>query len=129
LTDNFNDFKAKLRTQVLASSTVTNLIGQRFLGAEIATMRDVVFPMATFITLAGEEHIVLQTFDMTIKTFSDKHYDEAHNVYSAIRDTLYNTLINSDLAIIRPVSNPVDTFDEGSRLFSVNARYRVHRII
>jgi hypothetical protein len=128
--DKFNVFKASLRNYVLESATVTTLIGQRFYGAYLATIfhTDDMFPLATFEPESGQETLVSQIFNMNIRAYSERSYDDAHNVYDAIHDRLRHVTIVPRIVIYADTS-PGEHYDEISRLYSVTGRYKVTRFL
>lgn len=128
--NNFNDFKIAFRTTVLASSTVSSLIDTRFFGADIASLKDndASFPMATFTHLPGPEYLVLQSFDINIKAYSDDNFDESHDVFDAIKEELRCTTVAPN-TVIHSLTSPSEMYDEIGRLYTVMGKFHVSRIL
>jgi len=129
----FNDFKTKLRTYVLASSSVTNLIGQRFIGAQLATLYNISgssdWPKACFWADSGVERHwgILQQFPLNIWAYSNISHDEAHTILTAIYDRVNKQSIES-LIRIRAIGTPTEKYEEEPRLYSTGQRFQVHRL-
>lgn len=126
----YNTFKSDFRNFVLASTAVTDLIGTRFFGAQIGTLRDVVFPSAFFFPDPGIDMIqgIIQDFNLNIHAFSDVSYDEAHSVLDAIRNRILNAVIPTRI-IVNARTTPTEAYNETSRLFGVYAKFRIHRVL
>lgn len=129
----FNTFKENFRDTVLASTTVSSLIDTRFYGAHLATLfhsptSTTDYPLATFNSESGDEDAVHQDFIITVKSYSQIHFDEAHDVFASIYEVLRSCTI-SPRVTIRAIGNPTEMFDEISRLYSVTGRFRTVRIL
>ena len=127
MANNFNEFKTALRAVILASTTVSSLIDTRFFGQDIASL-NVPFPMATFTSAPGTEQLVLQSFDISIKSYSENHFDESHDVFDAIKEELrcVNLIPN---VLIHSKSTPTEMYDEIGRLYTVTGKFHVDRIL
>lgn len=124
-----NQFKTDLRNFVTADASVNGLIGTRFFGAQLATLFDPVFPLATFEILQGldENQSIVERFEANVAGHSNASYDQAHDVYHAIHERLKNqTLTNR--ALIRYLRTPTEFYDEKSRIYTVIGRISVVRI-
>ncbi len=126
----FNDFKIGLRAAVLADPTVAGLIGARFFSAQLATFftDGTSFPLATFHPLEGPDNIFWRQFNIRVQAWSNKSYDESHDIFDAIRNVLFCTFIKPKV-VIRAFGGLTEDYDEASRLYSVSGTFRVTQIL
>ena len=126
----FNDFKIGIRSSVLADPVVTGLIGTRFFSAQLATFftDGPSFPLATFHPLEGPDILFYRQFNLRVQAWSNKSYDESHDIYDAIRDVLFCTNIKPK-SIIHPIRGLEEDYDEASRLYSVSGTFTVTQIL
>lgn len=124
----FNDFKAAFRNYVLTGGSVSTLIGTRFYGSQLATLRDPIFPLGVFWSNEGVERVYLQDFILNVRGCSDNHYDEAHDVLNAIRDRIKNVTISNRINVTAR-GTPVELYETEPRIYSVVGKFRVQRIL
>ena len=126
----FNDFKIGLRASVLADPIVAGLIGTRFFSAQLATFftEGTSFPLATFHPLEGPDVLFYRQFSLRVQAWSDKSFDESHDVFDAVRDVLFCTNIKPK-SIIRIISGLTEDYEEASRLYSVSGTFTVTQIL
>jgi len=126
----FNDFKIGLRAAVLADPTVIGLIGTRFFSAQLATFftEGTDFPLATFHPLEGPDQIFFRQFNIRIQAWSDKNYDESHDIFDAIRDVLFCTFVKPK-TVVRAFSGLIEDYEEPSRLYSVSGTFAVTQLL
>ncbi len=126
----YTEFEETFRNFVLDDVDVSDLIESRFFGTDLATIRNPVFPSATFSPQAGDDTLgFIQRFELVVKAYSNKHFTEANAVFDAIRTKLNYDVSISPGIIIRPLGTPSRDFDEISRLYVISGRFRVIRFI
>lgn len=128
LSTGFNEFKEALRNFIIDSLDVGCLIEDRVFAQDLATLFEPVFPMATFSASPGSDRIFIQQFDVIIRVYSSSTYFEAHEVFNAIRGRLGCVTIQPRI-IIRVIQNPIEDFDEISRLYTVSGRFKATRLL
>ena len=126
----FNEFKIGLRAAVLADPTVTGLIGTRFFSAQLATFftEGTDFPLATFHPLEGPDRIFWRRFNIRLQAWSNKSYDESHDIFAAIRDILFCANIKPK-SVIHTFGGVLENYEESSRLYSVSGSFSVTQVL
>lgn len=128
MADSYNVLKADIRNHLLADAPLIALVSTRIFGSDLATLRDVVFPVLTFSMLGGTDDLFIQRVSLQVQAWSSVTYDEAHNVFNAARDAIGCVNIPTKLQVAIETS-PVERYDEVSRLYSVTGRFRVVRLL
>lgn len=126
----FNDFKIGLRSTVLADPIVAGLIGTRFFSAQLATFftEGTSFPLATFHPLEGPDVLFYRQFNLRVQAWSNKSFDESHDIFDAIRDVLFCTFLKPKV-VIRAFGGLAEDYDEASRLYSVSGTFTVTQLL
>jgi len=125
----YNSFKVAFRNFVITDPTVTALIGTRFYGAFLASLKDPVFPNATFYPDPGTDFAggIVNDFNLNISAHTDTTFDDAAVIFDTIRTSLKNQLISSILTSVGMRTTPVEHYDELSRIYTVTAKFRIIR--
>lgn len=128
----YSEFKEDLRAYVVAGSSVSSLIGDRFYGAFFATLKDPKFPLSTFYPDPGVDLAqgLVSDFNMNIGGYADDTFDAAGDVYQVIRDRLLNAVVGETRGAfcVYVRSTPVEHYDEASRTYGVTGKFRIIRI-
>jgi len=129
MSESVTDFIASFRNFVLAGTTVSGLVGTRVFSDHLATLFNPVFPLGTFEILAGNPSAagITEDFEMNVAGHSEKSYDEAGNIFTAIHDTVKNQIIPPRITVYSS-RTPVKLYDSNSRVYTVVGRVRVVRI-
>ena len=134
-TPNYNtDFKVVLRNYITADPTVQGLIGDRFFGSYLATFYTSTtdFPLVTFTPQIGSypNLIYYQKFPILVNAYSDKHFDQAHAVFTAVASLLGADSSTGPVTIaqkitVRPTGTIYEQFEREARLYQVTGRFSV----
>jgi len=126
----FNDFKIAFRAIILADATVTGLIGTRLFSAQLATFftEGTDFPLATFHPLEGPDKFYWRRFNIRVQAWSDKSYDEAHDIFDAIRDVIACERIKPK-STIRILGGLEEDYDDRARTYSVSGTFLVTQLL
>ncbi len=125
-------FKVPFRNFVLKDVEISSLIEGRFYGQQLATFytNSTSFPLAVFYVEGGNmpNMNIIQRFPLRIQAYSNQSYDEAYWVYTPIFEILggqNGPVTISNRINVRPISTPVETYDEVARLYGVTGRFNV----
>lgn len=125
------DFKIPFRDFVLSDINVAGLIGDKFNGAQLATFytNNTSFPLATFTPQMGgfPNLTIYEKFSILISGYSDKSYDEAHDVFHSIYSILGGDGPESITPhiTVRPIGTTYESFDTLSRLYQVTGKFLI----
>lgn len=133
---NFNeDLKIPIRNHVINDVEVGSLIGEKFYGRQISTLDisgEDAFPMAVFYFETGGGFIVRQ-FSMVVRAYSNSTYDEAYQVHNKILKLLGGSgpvtiAANDGFIVVRPISNPTESYEDTPRIYGVGSRFLINWI-
>jgi hypothetical protein len=116
-----------LRTNVISDTTVSGLISDRFYPAHIATLPDgIEYPCGCFEISGGGLDKDISDFgmiDLKIWSWSSNHFEQAWDVYEAIKDVLHQQKIsaivgNTTIRVVaKETARPIQAFDETDQVY------------
>ncbi len=126
----FNEFKIAFRALLLADPGVTTLIGTQLYSAQLATFftKGTNFPLVTFHPIEGPDKFYWRRFNLRVEAWSDKSYDESHDIFDAIRDVIACKSIKPK-SIIRISGGLMEDYDEQARTYSVGGTFLVTQLL
>lgn len=118
---------------VLADSTVTGLISNRFYPGGPGTFVPTKYPCACFRLGSGSVDSDLEEFKtpgLSIWVWSKRSYDEAYKIYDAIYSVLHNQLLtqNNRSIVCKADSTPIEAFEPAENTFYLNASWGIRML-
>ena len=113
-----------IRRILLEDPKVYSLIGTRVYPSELATVKNVSYPCVNFIETGGtvdDDFPKIETPRVRVWISSKKGYDEAEEVYEAVRDALEKRTYTSETeyVVFKVMGYPGKMFDPVSAVYTI----------
>ena len=125
--------RSLIRKTVIGDSEVYALIKDRFYPAQLASVKNPVFPCACFSFIGGDPdrdipQIGFLTF--SIWSWSSLNFEQAYEVYEAVKKALNLVrLVDTEVrCVAKEVSKPIENFDVVTGDYYLMAGWRLREI-
>lgn len=130
---NFRDLRTLIRKTLLNDDTIQGLVGDRIYPAQFASVDDPVMPCGNFALRGGSPDTDVRDvgyFSMPIWTWHKSTFEDAYEVYEAIRSVLDNEAIKGPGAtptiafVFKEISLPLEARDPVTNAYYLMVNWR-----